>query len=94
VADFGTLHVYIKPRPHRLNGNVELSHLTGDYKFYQLLKYTDDVDLNKKIKIATMGIFLFISLQSILDISIFSQITTISIQKFLSFFNIASWETK
>jgi len=32
-----------------LNGKVERSHRTDDIEFYQLLTYTDDVDLNKKL---------------------------------------------
>jgi len=48
VEDLGIRHVYIKPRP-RLNGKVERSHGTDDRKFYQLLTYADDVDLNEKL---------------------------------------------
>jgi transposase InsO family protein len=33
-----------------LNGKVERSHLTDEREFYQLLTFTDDVDLNKKIE--------------------------------------------
>ncbi len=43
------LHVYIKPRSPQLNGKVERSHRTDNEEFYQLLTYTDDVDLNKKL---------------------------------------------
>jgi transposase InsO family protein len=32
-----------------LNGKVERSHRTDQEEFYQLLTYTDDVDLNKKL---------------------------------------------
>jgi len=34
--------------PH-LNGKVERSHRSDQEEFYQLLTYTDDVDLNKKL---------------------------------------------
>jgi transposase InsO family protein len=51
VEDLGIRHVYIKPRSPNLNGKVERSHRTDDMEFYQLLSYTDDVDLNKKLKI-------------------------------------------
>jgi len=47
--DLGIRHVYIKPRTPRLNGKVERSHGTDDREFYQLLTYTDDVDLNEKL---------------------------------------------
>ena len=43
-------HVYIKPRSPQLNGKVERSHRTDQEEFYQLLSYTDDVDLNEKLK--------------------------------------------
>ena len=33
----------------QLNGKVERSHRTDGEEFYQLLTYTDDVDLNKKL---------------------------------------------
>jgi len=46
LADIGINHVYIKPRSPHLNGKVERSHSTDDQEFYQLLSYTDDVDLN------------------------------------------------
>ena len=49
LADLGIGHVYIKPRSPRLNGKVERSHGTDDREFYQLLEYTDDVDLSKKL---------------------------------------------
>ena len=49
LADLGISHVYIKPRTPRLNGKVERSHGTDQAEFYQLLTYTDDVDLNKKL---------------------------------------------
>lgn len=43
-------HVYIKPRRPYLNGKVERSHRTDQEEFYQLLEYTDDVDLNEKLE--------------------------------------------
>lgn len=49
LADLGIHHVYIKPRTPRLNGKVERSHRTDEREFYQLLTYTDDVDLNQKL---------------------------------------------
>ena len=51
VEDLGLRHVYIKPRTPRLNGKVERSHRTDDLEFYQLLTYTDDVDLNQKLRV-------------------------------------------
>lgn len=50
VEDLGMRHVYIKPRAPRLNGNVGRSPLMDDEEFYQPLSYTDDIDLNKKMK--------------------------------------------
>jgi transposase InsO family protein len=50
LADLGIRHVYIKPQTPRLNGEVERSHGTDEVEFYQLLEYTDDVDLNEKLK--------------------------------------------
>ena len=41
---------YVKPRTPQLNGKVERSHRTDREEFYQLLTYTDDVDLNKKLE--------------------------------------------
>ncbi len=49
VEDKGMRHVYIKPRSPQLNGKVERSHRTDQEEFYQLLTYTDDVDLNNKL---------------------------------------------
>jgi len=49
VEDKGVRHVYIKPRSPQLNGKVERSHRTDQEEFYQMLTYTDDVDLNKKL---------------------------------------------
>ena len=50
VEDLGMQHVYIKPRTPQLNGKVERSHRTDQTEFYQLLTYTDDVDLNAKLR--------------------------------------------
>lgn len=50
VEDQGIQHVYIKPRTPQLNGKVERSHRTDQAEFYQLLTYTDDVDLNSKLE--------------------------------------------
>ena len=50
VEDNGIRHVYIKPRSPQLNGKVERSHRSDKEEFYQLLTYTDDVDLNKKLE--------------------------------------------
>ncbi len=33
-----------------MNGKVERSHRTDQEEFYQLLTYTDDVDLNEKLE--------------------------------------------
>ena len=49
VEDRGIRHVYIKPRSPQLNGKVERSHRTDQEEFYQLLSYTDDVDLKAKL---------------------------------------------
>ncbi len=49
VEDKGIRHVYIKPRSPELNGKVERSHRSDAEEFYQLLSYTDDVDLNRKL---------------------------------------------
>lgn len=49
VEDQGMRHVYIKPRTPQLNGKVERSLRTDQTEFYQLLTYTDDVDLNAKL---------------------------------------------
>jgi transposase InsO family protein len=49
VEDQGLQHVYIKPRTPQLNGKVERSHRTDETEFYQLLTYTDDVDLTLKL---------------------------------------------
>ena len=50
VEDLGMRHVYIKPQTPQLNGKVERSHRTDQTEFYQLLTYTDDMDLNAKLK--------------------------------------------
>ena len=42
--------MYIKPRSPQLNGKVERSHGIDQQEFYQLLTYTDDVDLYKKLE--------------------------------------------
>ena len=49
VEDMGIRHVYIKPGRPNLKGKAERLHGTDDREFYQLLTYTDDVDLNKKL---------------------------------------------
>jgi transposase InsO family protein len=49
VEDHGIRHVYIKPRSPQLNGKVERSHRSDQEEFYQLLTYTNDVDLNRKL---------------------------------------------
>lgn len=49
LMDQGINHVYIKPATPRLNGKVERSHRTDKEEFYQMLNYTSDVDLNKKL---------------------------------------------
>lgn len=49
VEDRGMQHRYIKPRTPQLNGKVERSHRTDQDEFYQLLTYTDDVDLGQKL---------------------------------------------
>jgi transposase InsO family protein len=49
VEDNGMRHQYIKPGTPQLNGKVERSHRTDQKEFYQLLSYTDDVDLNQKL---------------------------------------------
>ena len=49
LADQGIRHVYIKARTPQLNGKVERSHRTDQQEFYQLLSYTDDVDLAARL---------------------------------------------
>ena len=43
-------HVYVKPMTPQLNGKVERSHKTDKNEFYQLLTYTDDVGLKRKVQ--------------------------------------------
>lgn len=50
VEDQGMQPVYIKPRTPQLNSKVERSHRTDQAEFFQLLTYTDDVDLNSKLE--------------------------------------------
>ena len=50
IEDLGIQHVYIKPQTPQLNGKVERSHKTDEAEFYQLLTYTDDIDLLSKLK--------------------------------------------
>jgi transposase InsO family protein len=50
VEDAGMEHIYIKPMTPQLNGKVERSHRTDKDEFYQLLSYTDDIDLNVKLQ--------------------------------------------
>lgn len=50
VEDLGMRHAYIKPGTPRLNGKVERSHKTDQQEFYQLLEYSGDVDLRKKLE--------------------------------------------
>lgn len=42
-------HRYIKPRITKHKGKVERSYKTYKMEFYQLLDYTDDVDLKAKL---------------------------------------------
>jgi len=49
LADQGIRHVYSKPRSPQLNGKVERSHRTDQQECYQLLSYTDDVDLAARL---------------------------------------------
>jgi len=49
VEDQGIRHAYIKPSSPQLNGKVERSHRTDEQYFYQLLTYTGDVDLHRKL---------------------------------------------
>jgi len=50
VQDLGMRHRFIKAGTPQLNGKVERSHLTDKKEFYQLLTYTDDVNLNEKLQ--------------------------------------------
>lgn len=47
--DQGIRHAYIRPASSQLNGKVERSHRTDEQEFYQLLTYTDDVDLRARL---------------------------------------------
>jgi len=49
VEDKGIRHVYIKLRSPELNGKVGRSLRSDQDEFYQLLTYTNDVDLNEKL---------------------------------------------
>lgn len=49
VENLGIRHAYIKPASPQLNGKVERSHRTDEQEFYQLLTYTDDVDLRARL---------------------------------------------
>ena len=49
LYDHAGHHRYIKPRTPKHNGKVERSHKTDKMEFYQLLDYTDDVDLKAKL---------------------------------------------
>ena len=40
----------IKPRPLHLNGKVGRSHKTDKQEFWQLIDYTDDIDIKAKLK--------------------------------------------
>lgn len=42
--------VYTKPYTPQLKGKVQRSHRTDQTEFYQLLTYTDDIDLTAKLK--------------------------------------------
>ena len=50
VEDLGMRHVYIKPRTPELNSKVERSYRTDQTEFFQLLTFTDDLDLNAKLQ--------------------------------------------
>lgn len=47
--DIGIRHVFIQPASPHLNGKVERLHLTDKTEFYQLIEYTDDIDIAKKL---------------------------------------------
>lgn len=42
--------MYIKKASPHLNGKVERSDLTDQQEFYQLVEYTDDIDILKKLE--------------------------------------------
>jgi transposase InsO family protein len=48
--DLGIRHIYIKKASPHLNGKVERSHLTDQTEFYQLIEYTGDIDIEKKLQ--------------------------------------------
>lgn len=48
--DLGMRHVYIRPKSPHLNGKVERSHKTDATEFWQLIDYTDDIDIAAKLK--------------------------------------------
>lgn len=48
--DQGIRHIYIKPRSPHLNGKVERSHRTDKQEFWQLIDYTNDMDIKAKLK--------------------------------------------
>lgn len=48
--DLGIQHVYIKKASPHLNGKVERLHLTDQLEFYQLIEYTDNIDVKKKLE--------------------------------------------
>lgn len=50
LEDLGIRHIYIKPKTPRLNGKVERSHATDKQEFYQLIEYTDDIDIVAKLE--------------------------------------------
>jgi hypothetical protein len=47
-VDQGIRHVYVKARTPQANGKVERSHRTDQQEFYQLLSYTDHLDLGRR----------------------------------------------
>jgi len=49
VEDQGISRAYIKPSSPQLNGKVERSHRADEQEFYQLITYTDDIDLQEKL---------------------------------------------
>ena len=49
VEDQGILHAYSKSSSLQLNGKVERSHRSDQDEFYQLLDYTDDINLRQKL---------------------------------------------
>ena len=53
VEDKGIRHAYIKPASPQLNGKVG-SHRSDQEKFYQLLTYKYDVDLQVKLEVGKL----------------------------------------